>query len=353
MNKNIIILGAGLSGLLTAYRLKNLGYEVKILEARDRVGGRIHTLHAALETPVEMGATWFGLKHTNLLGLLKELGIGYYEQHTKGDAYFEPFSLAPPQKISVPEQMPSYRIAGGSSILIKTLSEALTEEEIVLGEHISAIDFSSDKVQIKGSRSNWEADIVISTLPPGLLFRAISFSPDLDSEVTNIGLGTHTWMQDSIKTAIIYKNAFWREGDLSGTLFSNVGPFTELYDHSNQEVTKYALCGFVNGGYARLSSSERQQKVMAQLEKIFGKQVNDHIDYQECVWNDVWTKHPDMPDIFPHQNNGHPVFEKIHFNNRFLISGAETARHFPGYMDGAVQSAERVVADIQRFVPSA
>lgn len=344
-----MILGAGLSGLLTAFRLKNLGYAVKVLEARDRIGGRIHTLTAASETPVEMGATWFGLQHTHLLELLKELGIGYYEQHTKGDAYFEPFSLAPPQKITVPEQMPSYRIAGGSSSLIEALSKVLTQHEITLGVRIDKIDFTGEKVSVRSRDSNWEGDILVSTLPPGLLFRSIKFIPSIDSEVTAIGLATHTWMQDSIKTAIIYKNPFWREADLSGTLFSNVGPFSELYDHSNQDITKYALCGFVNGGYARLSASDRKQKVMAQLEKIFGTQVHNHIDYQECIWNDQWTKHPDTPDIFPHHNNGHPIFEKLHFDNRFFVSGAETARHFPGYMDGAVQSAERVVADLSRL----
>ena len=351
MNKKVAILGAGLSGLLTAYRLKKIGYEVQILEARDRIGGRIHTLRAALETPVEMGATWFGLKHINLVGLLKELNIGFYEQHTKGDAYFEPFSLAPPQKITVPEQLPSFRIAGGSSAVIEALSSALAQEEIILGSKINTVDFTNEKAVLRGEDQNWETDLVISTLPPSLLFRSIEFAPSINNEVKEIGLATHTWMQDSIKTAIIYKQAFWREEDLSGTLFSNVGPFSELYDHSNQALTKYALCGFVNGGYARLSPADRKQKVMAQLEKIFGQQVHTYIDYQECIWNDVWTKHPDTPDIFPHQNNGHPIFEKLHFEDRFFVSGAETARSFPGYMDGAVQSADRVVSEIERLYP--
>ncbi len=351
MKKKVVILGAGLSGLLTAFRLKKLGYTVQVFEARERIGGRIYTHLAASETHVEMGATWFGLQHTHLLGLLKELNIGHYEQHTKGDAFFEPFSLAPPQKISVPDQMPSYRIAGGSGKLIKTLRSTLDEEEIALRTKIETLDFRGEKVFVLGMDAKWEADIVVSTLPPGLLFRSIQFQPEIDNEVNTIGLNTHTWMQDSIKTAIVYKEPFWRVSDLSGTVFSNVGPFSELYDHSNESVTKYALCGFVNGGYARLSASDRQQKVMAQLEKIFGEQVKHHIDYIECIWNDVWTKHPDMPDIFPHQNNGHPIFEQLHFGNRFFVSGAETAQHFPGYMDGAVQSAERVVRQINSLYP--
>ena len=353
MKKNVLIIGAGLTGLLLAYRLKKQGIPVILLEGRDRIGGRIYTHLSAQETPVEMGATWFGLKHIHLLKLLKEFGIGYFEQHTKGDAYFEPFSLAPSQKITVPEQMPSYRIAGGSKTLIDIIRSGLGTDDIALGMPVETIKAQSDKVMVISKPSKWEADIVVSTLPPSLLFRSILFSPNISKEVNEIGLSTHTWMQDAIKTAIVYKHAFWREAELSGTLFSNVGPFSEMYDHSNKAFTKFALCGFVNGGYARLSFSERLKKVMGQLEKIFGSEVNNYIDYQECIWNDKWTKYPETPDIFPHQNNGHPIFEKAHFENRLFISGSETAKDFPGYMDGAVQSAERVVADIMRLYPIA
>ncbi len=43
--KKVIILGAGMSGLVAAYELTQLGHEVVILEARMRPGGRVHTLH--------------------------------------------------------------------------------------------------------------------------------------------------------------------------------------------------------------------------------------------------------------------------------------------------------------------
>ncbi len=82
----VIIIGAGLSGLLIGYRLKRAGIPVKILEARDRIGGRIFTLEGGGDTPVEMGATWFGSQHVNLIKLLKELGMAGFEQYMKGTA---------------------------------------------------------------------------------------------------------------------------------------------------------------------------------------------------------------------------------------------------------------------------
>src|SRR6478672_8707550 len=42
---DVIVVGAGLAGLTAAYELKRAGFDVKVLEARDRVGGRVHTIH--------------------------------------------------------------------------------------------------------------------------------------------------------------------------------------------------------------------------------------------------------------------------------------------------------------------
>lgn len=90
----IIIIGAGLSGLLAAYHLKKEGIPFKILEARTRVGGRINTVYGTNNTPVEMGATWFGTQHKNLIALLEELGIKYFEQYMEGTVFFQPFSTS-------------------------------------------------------------------------------------------------------------------------------------------------------------------------------------------------------------------------------------------------------------------
>jgi monoamine oxidase len=129
-----IIIGAGLSGLLTAYRLKNEGIKFKVLEARTRVGGRINTVFGTGNTPIEMGATWFGSEHENLIALLEELGIEYFEQYMDGKVFFQPFSTSPAESIQIPSQPPSYRISGGSSRLINTLYQKLDEDEIEEGQ---------------------------------------------------------------------------------------------------------------------------------------------------------------------------------------------------------------------------
>ncbi len=55
---DVIVVGAGAAGLAAAQRLKQAGRRVLLLEARDRVGGRVHTSRAWPELPVDMGASW-------------------------------------------------------------------------------------------------------------------------------------------------------------------------------------------------------------------------------------------------------------------------------------------------------
>ncbi len=64
--RDILILGAGAAGLAAARRLSATGHKVTVLEARDRIGGRIHTLHAGWPEPVEAGPEFL---HANTEGM--------------------------------------------------------------------------------------------------------------------------------------------------------------------------------------------------------------------------------------------------------------------------------------------
>ena len=347
MNKKVVIIGAGLSGLLTAYRLKNKGFSVEIVEARDRMGGRIHTVKSDF-TSVEMGATWFNDVHINVKRILEEFNLPYFEQFMKGTSYFEPFSQAPVQEIEIPQNSPSYRIVGGTSQLIEAIKKEVESVPICLNEIVSEIDFTNEKAIITTSTTTFEAAYIISTIPPALLVNEIIFKPNLPEALSQLAKQTHTWMQDSIKVALVYRNAFWREKEISGTVFSNVGPVTEFYDHSNFELNQFALCGFVSSGMGMYAKEERLNKILIQLKKIFGKEVLNFIDYQETVWSEeVFTKSKKQESfVFPHQNNGHPLFRENHFENKLFISGSETATNFPGYMEGAILAAESVSSSV-------
>ena len=126
--------------------------------------------------------------------------------------------------------------------------------------------------------------MVLSTLPPYLFNESIKVTPELPNELTSIAKQTHTWMGESIKVGLTYKEPFWRKDNLSGTIFSNVGPIPEMYDHSNYEDNRFGLKGFFNGNYHSVSREERLAMVLNQLNKYFGEVVNDYMTYEETVW---------------------------------------------------------------------
>jgi monoamine oxidase len=77
--KHVVVVGAGLAGLVCARRLQQLGFRVTVLEARDRVGGRVLTLRDAFDGGryAEAGAEFVAVHHGQTLGLLRQAGIGF------------------------------------------------------------------------------------------------------------------------------------------------------------------------------------------------------------------------------------------------------------------------------------
>lgn len=73
----VIILGAGLSGLAAGKMLTEKGFEVTILEARNRIGGRVfsHTIDEQEKIVIELGGEWVGGSHARLIQLCGELNL--------------------------------------------------------------------------------------------------------------------------------------------------------------------------------------------------------------------------------------------------------------------------------------
>lgn len=85
---DVAIVGAGFSGLSAARKLQDAGLSVVVLEARDRVGGRIHTRHAPEGTPIDVGRQWVGPGQDRILALIDELGVETFPTHETGDNVF-------------------------------------------------------------------------------------------------------------------------------------------------------------------------------------------------------------------------------------------------------------------------
>lgn len=346
---DIVIIGGGLTGLALAYFLKDSPWEVHVVEARDRWGGRILTSYKENNPPIEMGATWFADKHEALNALLDALGVIKFKQHVDSLALYQGQFGQNPLLFHIPEnQEPSYRIAKGSFQLITSLLKFINKDHAHLNEPISRIKQTHEGIVVTGSEKQFKARVVVSTLPPNLLMSSITFVPALPKNVISLASATHTWMGDSIKMGMAFTDPFWRAKGNTGTAFSNQGPIIEMYDHTDKDAQFFALKGFLNSVLSNASLEERRALVIKQLQQFYGDQIPDTVAYHDKVWQqEVYTFSPYKTALVPHQNNGHPLYHESFYNNSFWIAGTETSTHFPGYMEGAILSAKNVYKALQ------
>jgi monoamine oxidase len=84
LSAEVAVVGAGLSGLRAARALADAGREVVVLEARDRVGGRLLNATLGDGVTVDMGGQWVGSDHARVQRLAAELGVETFPQPGAG-----------------------------------------------------------------------------------------------------------------------------------------------------------------------------------------------------------------------------------------------------------------------------
>ncbi|GAA1582371.1 flavin monoamine oxidase family protein [Actinoplanes couchii] len=84
---DVVVVGAGVTGLTVANRLHAAGKSVLVLEARDRVGGRLLTEDIE-GVRLEVGGQWVSPDQTALLALIDELGLEMYSRYRAGESVY-------------------------------------------------------------------------------------------------------------------------------------------------------------------------------------------------------------------------------------------------------------------------
>ncbi|MEO1050413.1 MAG: NAD(P)/FAD-dependent oxidoreductase [Bacteroidota bacterium] len=340
MVKEVVIIGAGLSGLTTAYELKKKGIkDVLIVEASNRIGGRMQSTQIGQNGYLEMGATWLGEKHTYLNELLKELNVGIFEQYRQGKSCYQFGPSYPLQHFIVPEEEPPhFRIQNGSESLIQRLYESSGVEVKLNTKVVSVKDEQSHVALHFEDGSTLDAVLVINTIPPKLTLHAIDFSPALGEALQNAMDTTHTWMSNALKFAVVYEHPFWKEKGFSGMAMSQSGPVQELHDHTNYQENFFALKGFFSSDVARVTKPEQREEIIVDwIAALMGEEAKKYVTYQEKDWFvEPLTSTQDSNHPQFHPQYGHPLFQAPLMEGKFWFSGTETAEWYGGYMEGAV-----------------
>lgn len=102
--QKILVIGAGIAGLAAGHALQRAGHAVEVIEARERIGGRIHTSRLWPDAPMDLGASWInGFEESPLGELAREIGVRTvvtrYDNSIGYGRSGKPFSAAEEQRI--------------------------------------------------------------------------------------------------------------------------------------------------------------------------------------------------------------------------------------------------------------
>jgi monoamine oxidase len=440
---DVVIVGAGVAGLVAARNLHRQGTQVTVLEARDRVGGRTLSQRVGKEV-LDLGGQWIGPTQDRLAALAGELGVRTFSQHHTGTKmlswggkirrysgdvpWMSPLAIyellrmrsrlgrmsrqvpaeAPwkadnglewdsftletwKQKnlksqgarlfldivtravltseprdvsflyflsylrwghgldclISIPKGAQQDRFVGGAQQISQRLAEELGSR-VVLNAPALAIEQEPDGVTIRTSLGSFRGKLAVVAVPPVLAGR-IQYSPALPAQRDQ--LTARMPMGSVIKYIAVYKTAFWRDAGFSGEAFSDTGITVTTFDDTSADGSQPALVSFSDGEVARIwserSPEERQRAVLSEFVRFFGPQAADPVAFAEKNWCEdprsrgcyVGVTSPGTLTSY-----GAALREPC---GRIHWAGTETATDWMGYIEGAIQSGDRVAREIK------
>lgn len=440
---DVVLVGAGLAGLTAARALVRAGVSVRVLEARDRVGGRTLSHRADHGEVVDLGAQWIGPTQDRMAALVDEMGLTRVEQHHRGKKALVLNERVRPYRSDIPSlpfwatgdlgramaslewsarkvpveapwtakkaglwdgmTVESWKrkhvftgparsmidvatkavfaaepselsflfflfylhsgggllkltsIAGGAQETrlkegFQTISLRLAEElgdRVTLSSPVEAVVQDDEEVRVHTADTEVAGAAAVIAIPPALAGR-IRYAPALPSARDQ--LVQRMPMGSVIKCIAFYERPFWREEGWSGEVVRDRGPIRIVFDDSPGDGNSGALLGFVAGDEARTwgpkSSEERRAMALEVFAEVFGERARSPIGYVDKAWTEEEYSRGCYTGIM-----GPGVLTRYGAAlrapcGRIHWAGTETAERWAGYMDGAVESGERVAREV-------
>ena len=339
---DVVVVGAGAGGLTAAVALNGAGVDIAVLEARDRVGGRLLSIDAE-PGRIDLGATWFWANEAKINALIANGGLDAFAQHTAGAMMFQ----VPEGTQQVPNQLssPAGRIAGGMQSITELLASQLPQETIRLETVVTSITRVDDGLVVSASGDTWSAKHVVLAIPPALALHTIDFDGGLSDHVAAVARATPVWMGSTVKVVATFDRPFWREAGLAGAGFSYTGPMREIHDMSGPGGTPAAIFGFC--ALAPGAPAPTQAEVIEQLVSLFGSEASTPREVSVMDWrSEQHTSPPNVEQLADYQTYGHRVFQDPAMDGRLHWASTETATMTPGHIEGALVAGERAVRAI-------
>lgn len=375
------IVGAGISGLIVAHLLSELGFQITVFEAQGRVGGRIHThrLPGAEDHPVEFGAARISDSHSHTLYWLDRMGLtltplypptgrlvrldgggrsigadtsllsaGQIHQLIRGqnwDSQFRPAAAKLRSLLQDALAKPNwYRIAGGAVRLPRALTANLNGT-VHLQCPVEVVTACGSRIMLhyrQGTGSTRaEFDRVVLAAPFSTL-RDIEFTPALSPERHHAI--RHARQESALRVAVTASPGPWRGTGLCGWGCTDAG-IEVWHPYRMRSAQRSVLVGYAQREaaeqFVKLPRTVREHRFAELLESLFPG-IQPHIERitSHCWDDDRWAN--GAQSIRDHDDATAAAIRRpdglLHFCGEHTTDG--------GWIDGAISSAYRVVSEI-------
>ena len=352
---DVIVVGAGLSGLVAAYELVRAGHEVRVLEASNVIGGRAQTLREPFDDGLiaETGPARIPPDHDLTLGYIDHFGIETSPFYTQDGEYLILSNKEARQRQKPNEflrgQETWFKIPAGTDALPKAFADALGDRvrtgspvtKVVRDENGVVATYGTGGEELKGSH-------LICTVPLPVIDK-IEFEPALSA--AKLSAFEALSYVDVTRVYVQYARRIWEEDGLNGWGLSFFEGYQEIWHPTwNQEGPRGILMSYMFGDMAREIAAMDPGVIVpdfiGRFEGLFpgSREVAEHGTYF------AWEHQPWIGAAFasydpPFSDNPELASPEgpIHF-------AGEHASGSRGWMQGAFESGLRAAAEIDATV---
>ncbi len=400
---DIAIIGAGAAGLGAAHALQNSGLSTIVLEARDRVGGRAHTIMAAPDVTFDLGCGWLHSADKNsFVGIAERLGFevdktrppwreqsfdkgfplneradfiaaidAFYdraEQAAKSgrdsaaSAYLEPGNRWNPMidaistyvngceldQVSILDMEAyedteiNWRVRRGYGALMTAYGAHCP---LALNTEVTLIDHSGARVRLETSRGTLTANQVIVTVPTNLIAdESIRFHPALPAKL-DAARGLPLGLADKVMLALDQPEALPKDGSLRGaTMRTAMGSF------HLRPFGQPCIEGYFGGKHAQALEDAGDGAMMAQaIDEITALLGSDFRRKLKPLSQSRWAHDPFARGSYSHALPGHAGKRAVlaaPVDGRLFFAGEATSPNFFSTAHGARDSGATAAGEV-------